>query len=132
MPTNKLELDTEKGDIEIREDELSTITDAELIEFGISRETLHDCFVEGLRLMQSINADGRVRPHATPRLDGEWHSLAPLRRGFSFRPWPPTGLGLFLLVCCPILGAEDRNFIGDLFGLFNCKNVPDCRHRTHN
>ena len=72
MPKNKLELDTEKGDIEIGEDELPTITDAKLIEFGISRETLHDCFVEGLRLMQSINTDERVRPHAAPRLDGEW------------------------------------------------------------
>jgi hypothetical protein len=72
MPTNKLELDTENGDIEIREDELPTITDAELIKFGISRETLHDCFVEGVRLMQSINPGERVRSYAAPRLDGEW------------------------------------------------------------
>jgi hypothetical protein len=72
MPTNKLELDTEKGDIEISEDELPTITDAELIEFGISREALHDCFVEGTRLMQSINPGERVRSYAAPRLDGEW------------------------------------------------------------
>ena len=72
MPTNKLELDTENGDIEVREDELPTITDAELIEVGISRETLHDCFVEGVRLMQSINVGARVRLYAAPRFDGEW------------------------------------------------------------
>jgi hypothetical protein len=72
MPTNKLELDTDKGDIEIREEELPTITDAELIEFGISRETLHDCFVEGMRLMQLINPGERVRSYAAPRSDGEW------------------------------------------------------------
>jgi hypothetical protein len=72
MPTKMLELDTEKGDIEIREDELPTITEAELIEFGISRETLHDCFAEGVRLMQSINVRERLRPCAAPRFDGEW------------------------------------------------------------
>jgi hypothetical protein len=67
-----LELDTEKGDIEIHEDELPTITEAELIELGISRESLHDCFAEGVRLMRSINTGERVRPCAAPRLDGEW------------------------------------------------------------
>ena len=72
MPTNKLELDTEKGDIEIREGELLTLTDAELIEFGISRETLHHCFTEGVRLMESINPGERVRFYAAPRLDGDW------------------------------------------------------------
>ena len=72
MTTKMLDLDTERGDIEIREDELPTITEAELIELGISRETLHDCFAEGVRLMQSINAWERVRPSAAPRLDGEW------------------------------------------------------------
>ena len=72
MPTKMLKLDTEKGDVEIREDELPTITEAELIEFGISRKTLRDCFVEGVRLMQSISSGERVRPCAAPRLDGEW------------------------------------------------------------
>jgi hypothetical protein len=72
MITKVLDLDTEKGDIEIHEDELPTITEAELIEFGISRETLHDCFADGVRLMQSIDAWERVRPCAAPRLDGEW------------------------------------------------------------
>ena len=72
MPTNKLELDTEKGDIEIREDELWTLTDAELIEFGISRETLHYCFIEGVRLMELINPGERVHFYAAPRLDGDW------------------------------------------------------------
>jgi hypothetical protein len=75
MTTKMLELDTEKGDIEIREEELSMITDAELIELGISRETLRDCFAQGGRLMQQmqlIEAGERVRLCAAPRLDGEW------------------------------------------------------------
>ena len=72
MPTKMLELDTEKGDIEIHEDKLPTISEAELIELGISRESLHDCFAEGVRLMQSINTGERVRPCAAPRLDGQW------------------------------------------------------------
>jgi hypothetical protein len=86
MTTKMLDLDTENGDIEIREDELPTITEAELIELGISRETLRDCFAEGVRLMQSINA--WVRPCAAPRLDGEWEvrlvrnsELSDCRRG---------------------------------------------------
>jgi hypothetical protein len=88
MTTKTLELDTEKCDIEIREDELPTITDAELIELGISRETLRDCFAKGGRLMQQmqlIEAGERVRLCAAPRLDGEWEvRLAlsdPLTRG---------------------------------------------------
>jgi hypothetical protein len=72
MPMTVLELDTENGDIEIREDELPTIPESELIEFGISRETLQDCFVEGVRLMQSITTGERARPCATPNLDGKW------------------------------------------------------------
>jgi hypothetical protein len=75
MTTKVLELDTEKGDVEIREDQLPTITDAELIELGISRETLRDCFAEGGRLMQrmqSIETGKRVRLCAAPKLDGEW------------------------------------------------------------
>jgi len=72
MSMKVLELDTEKGDIEIREDELPTIHESELIEFGISRETLRDCFVEGLRLMQSVTAGERARPCATPNFDGKW------------------------------------------------------------
>ena len=72
MTTKMLDLDTERGDIEIREDELPTITEAELIELGISRETLHDCFAEGVRLMQSISAWERVRFVPRPRMDGEW------------------------------------------------------------
>ena len=75
MTTKLLELDTETGDVEICEEELPTITDAELIEFGISRETLRDCFTEGVRLMQlmqSSKAEERVRPCAAPRLDGKW------------------------------------------------------------
>jgi hypothetical protein len=75
MTTKMLELDTEKGDVEIRDDQLPTISDAELIELGISRETLRDCFAEGERLMQQmrlIEAGERVRLCAAPRLDGEW------------------------------------------------------------
>ena len=72
MTTKLLELDTETGEVEIHEEELPTITDAELIEFGISRETLRDCFTEGVQLMQSIKAGERVRPCAAPRLDGKW------------------------------------------------------------
>ena len=49
---NTLTLAMLNGDLEIRQDELASITDAGLMEFGISREELSRLFAEGVKLMQ--------------------------------------------------------------------------------
>jgi hypothetical protein len=71
---NILHLATQYGDLEIREVELSTITDAELQkwEFGISREELQRCFAQGVALMQGHTPGERLRPCASQRLDRSW------------------------------------------------------------
>jgi hypothetical protein len=66
-----LALATDEGDMEIHEDELSWISDAELREFEISREELRRLFAEGVKLMQSTG-ENPVRPRASQTLDGKW------------------------------------------------------------
>jgi hypothetical protein len=64
----------EDGDIEVTEDELATITDAELKWLGILREELYLVFAEGQRLMaeREIKESDRVRPLAGQALDDQW------------------------------------------------------------
>jgi hypothetical protein len=50
--------------LEIGEDDLAGITDEELAECEISRETLHRCFAEGVELMKGYTERDRVRPIA--------------------------------------------------------------------
>lgn len=72
MPTNKLELDTERGGIEIREDELPKITDGGVDRVRNIARNPAPLFCRGGGLMQSINPADLVRSYAAPRLDGQW------------------------------------------------------------
>jgi hypothetical protein len=72
---NTLTVTTAKyGDIVIREDELPTITEADLRWLGISRDDLLRCFAEGVELMKGTEPGDRVRPiaelHDRPWIDG--------------------------------------------------------------
>jgi hypothetical protein len=69
---NILQIATEDGDIEIREDELASITNAELADLRLSREQLHQLFAEGVELMRSRKPGDRVRPVAMEISDGDW------------------------------------------------------------
>jgi hypothetical protein len=69
---NILQIGTADGDVDIREDELATVTDDELERMEISREDLHRCFEEGVELMQSVKPGARVRPVADQTRDGKW------------------------------------------------------------
>jgi len=51
-------------DLEIHENELAGISDKDLKKWGISRETLHRCFAEGVELMKGKTERDRVRPIA--------------------------------------------------------------------
>ena len=62
-----LTLGTEDGDVEIREDELPTITDEDLVMLGISRAELHRCFAEAAELMQGVDPLERKRAVADQR-----------------------------------------------------------------
>jgi hypothetical protein len=65
---NILHFGTKRGDVEIREDELATITDAELRKLKVSRKELHRLFTEGVEAMQSGNISwDRARPVADNR-----------------------------------------------------------------
>jgi len=57
-------------DLEIHENELAGIGDKDLKKWGISRETLHRCFAEGLELMKSYTERDRMRPLAEHTGDG--------------------------------------------------------------
>jgi hypothetical protein len=59
-----LELCTDGGGIAIHEDDLSTITDAKLQEWRISRDELCRCFAEGIVLMRDKTESDRLRPCA--------------------------------------------------------------------
>ena len=61
-------------EIEIFEDELATLSAAELNELNISRDELHWVFAEGQRLMRKhrITERDRVRPCADQTPEGEW------------------------------------------------------------
>jgi hypothetical protein len=60
-------------DIEITENQLAALSDADLKELRISRDELHRIFAEGQQLMaeSGIVESDRVRPVASATLDGE-------------------------------------------------------------
>ena len=65
---NILHFGTERGDVEIREDELATITDADLRKLKVSRQKLNQLFAEGVEAMHSGNISwDRARPVADNR-----------------------------------------------------------------
>ena len=68
---NTLTLCIDEGDLELREEELPSITDQELAKFRISREELCRCFAKGTRLMQRYTEVDGVRPIAFED-DGKW------------------------------------------------------------
>jgi len=68
----KLAVPTAYGAVEIGEDELRTLTDKELAKLRISREELHRCFAEGVKLMKRRGGSDRVRPIAVETYDGKW------------------------------------------------------------
>jgi hypothetical protein len=65
-----LALATDYGDVEIREDDLSLLADAELKKLRITRTELYQAFAEGAELMKSRS--DRVRPVAHKTFDGTW------------------------------------------------------------
>jgi hypothetical protein len=67
-----LALATDYGDVEIREDDLSSLTDAELKKLRITRTELYRAFAEGAELMKSKSERDRVRPVAHKTFDGTW------------------------------------------------------------
>jgi len=68
---NILRIAVNYGDVEIREDELNSITDADLAHLRLSREKLHQLFAEGVELMRVRKPDDRVRPVAMEAC-GDW------------------------------------------------------------
>jgi hypothetical protein len=67
-----LALATDYGDVEIREDDLSSLTDAELKKLRITRSELNRAFAEGVQLMKFRSERDRVRPVAHKTFDGTW------------------------------------------------------------
>ena len=65
-----LALATDYGDVEIREDDLSSLTDEELKRLRITRPELHRLFAKGVQLMKSRSDS--VRPVAHKTFDGTW------------------------------------------------------------
>jgi hypothetical protein len=61
------------SDLEIQQDELATITNEELKEWGISREKLNACFAKGIELMKA-KTQRRVRAivHHTGDEPDDW------------------------------------------------------------
>jgi hypothetical protein len=68
---NILNISTVDGDVEIREDELAFLPNADLQKLGMSREVLYRCFAEGVVLMEGKDPK-LVRPVADEKLNGEW------------------------------------------------------------
>jgi hypothetical protein len=68
---NILRIATGNSDVEIREDELDSITDADLAYLRLSREKLRRLFAEGVELMRGRKPDDRVRPVAM-EVHGDW------------------------------------------------------------
>ena len=60
------------GDVTVHADQLPTVTMDELKMLGMSRDELHQCFAEGVKLMADHIASDRVRPVASQTLDGKW------------------------------------------------------------
>jgi len=69
-----LHISTAKGDFEIAEEELASITKADLRKLKISRADLISCFEQGKRLMRehNITEADRKRPVADQHKDGTW------------------------------------------------------------
>jgi hypothetical protein len=72
-----IHLATNDGDVEISEEQLPLVTDADLAEFRISREELRRVFAEGQRLMreQGVKPSDRTRACAHEIKDGKWEVL---------------------------------------------------------
>ena len=67
-----LVVSTDAGDFAIQEDEISTITAAELCQLRISRADLRRLFAEAAKLLLGIKPRGLARLVATRALDGHW------------------------------------------------------------
>jgi hypothetical protein len=68
----KLAVSSAYGAVEISEDELPRLTNRELAKLRISREELHRCFAEGVKLMKGRSDSDRVRPIAVETFNGKW------------------------------------------------------------
>ena len=70
---------TDEGDVAVYEDELATITKADLKMLGITRSDLDYVFEEGKRLMKDRGIEPgdrtRIRPVAAEHLDGSWEVI---------------------------------------------------------
>ena len=60
-PPREIDITTAEGDICINEDELPTVTDAELARFRLTREELNQLFAMGVELMRGKTVRDRVR-----------------------------------------------------------------------
>jgi hypothetical protein len=91
-----LEVSTDIGGIAVAEDDLQSITDAELKGLRMSRAELHRLFALGMELMKSRKPGERVRPCADQRLDGEWEVRIVHYSQFSdpLMHEPPAGKGV--------------------------------------
>jgi hypothetical protein len=69
-----MHLGTEEGDVEIREEDLSLVTAAELKKYRITRAELRRCFAEAMELMKGATQEdwARRRPVCEETLDGKW------------------------------------------------------------
>jgi hypothetical protein len=67
-----LTIGTRYGDVLVTEEELPTVTTADLKRLAISRAELVRCFAEGKKLMKGYTDSDRVRPIADQARDGTW------------------------------------------------------------
>ena len=58
--------------IEVREDELDTLTAADLHRIGISRSELRRVFAKAAELMRDVRPGERARPCADKTSEGQW------------------------------------------------------------
>jgi hypothetical protein len=68
-----IDIATDDGEVTIREDEISSLTEEELRALRISRAELQRVFAEGVKLTRDISPGDHVRPCASEDLQGEWH-----------------------------------------------------------
>jgi hypothetical protein len=73
-------LGTKDGNVDIREADLSSVTDAELRRLRITRDELCRCFAEAMEMMRGATpADwAKARPIAEEIRDGEWIVVGPV------------------------------------------------------
>jgi hypothetical protein len=62
----------EDDDVEVREDQLLMITEAQLEMLGMSRDTLAQVFKDAAELMKDLKPGERLRPVAKELPDGTW------------------------------------------------------------